>query len=90
MPQPKAKPCHSSGSRPAAAITALCARAQGRACRVICFGGEDEVLDMEMPVSPDGVERLGVERQTLEVKAAARNPAAPAMKHGDGHSAHKH
>lgn len=36
------------------------------------------------------VEGKDGKRQTLEVKAAARNPAAPAMKHGDGHSAHKH
>jgi hypothetical protein len=36
------------------------------------------------------VEGKDGKRQTIEVKAAARNPAAPAMKHGDGHSAHKH
>jgi copper(I)-binding protein len=35
------------------------------------------------------VEGKDGKRQTIEVKAAARNPAAPAMKHG-GHSAHKH
>ena len=36
------------------------------------------------------VEGQDGKRQTIEIKAAARNPAAPAMKHGDGHSAHKH
>ena len=36
------------------------------------------------------VEGKDGKRQTIEVKAAARKPAAPAMKHGDGHSAHKH
>ena len=36
------------------------------------------------------VEGKDGKRQTIEVKAAARNPAAPAMKHADGHSAHKH
>ena len=35
------------------------------------------------------VEGKDGKRQTIEDKAAARNPAAPAMKHG-GHSAHKH
>jgi copper(I)-binding protein len=35
------------------------------------------------------VEGKDGKRQTLEVKAAARNPAAPAMKHGEG-KMHKH
>lgn len=36
------------------------------------------------------VEDKDGKRQNIEIKASARNPAAPAMKHGDGHSAHKH
>ncbi len=36
------------------------------------------------------VEGKDGKRQNIEIKASARNPAAPAMKHGDGHSAHKH
>ena len=36
------------------------------------------------------VEGKDGKRQNIEIKASARNPNAPAMKHGDGHSAHKH
>jgi copper(I)-binding protein len=36
------------------------------------------------------VEGKDGKRQTIEVKASARTAAAPAMKQGDGHSAHKH
>ena len=36
------------------------------------------------------VEGKDGKRQNIEIKASARNPAAPSMKHGDGHSAHKH
>jgi copper(I)-binding protein len=36
------------------------------------------------------VEGKDGKRQTLELKVPARKAAAPTMKHGDGHSAHKH
>ena len=36
------------------------------------------------------VEGKDGKRQNIEIKASARMAAAPAMKHGDGHSAHKH
>jgi uncharacterized protein with von Willebrand factor type A (vWA) domain len=34
------------------------AHAQGRACHLIAFGGEDEMLEMELGVDPEGVARL--------------------------------